>query len=252
MSVVGALLKELRLARGFSQLGLAVEAGVSQRHLSFLESGRAQPGQAMLQRLADVLNLRLRERNALLVAAGFAAQFGEASWKAVELAPVRRAARLMLERHSPHPGFVLDAETTVLDANEAALGLVGARREQLGALTLIDLVLAPGPVRQAIVNFDEVAAFLLSRLREATIYRGPASSVHAAYARAASLVGDVVRSRLPGATPGVLLPIAFRIGTDVRRWYSTVTTFGGAQDALVDEIAIELFHPMDDVVSPGP
>jgi transcriptional regulator with XRE-family HTH domain len=250
MSAVGALLKEWRVARGVSQLALAVEAGVSQRHLSFLESGRAQPGEVMLQRLSDALRLRLRDRNALLVAAGFAARFGEGSWAGPELAPVRQAARLLLEGHSPHPGFVLDAETTVLDANEAALELVGARRGQLGTLNLVDLVLAPGPVREAIVNFDEVAAFLLSRLREASIYRGQASKVHAAYARAASLVGDVVRSRRPGAATGVLLPIAFRIGGTVRRWYSTVTTFGGAQDALVDEIAIELFHPMDEAAAP--
>ncbi len=234
-----------------SQLKLATLADVSQRHLSFVESGRSKPSEEIVLRLAEILGLGLRARNALLVAAGFAPRFGEGSWDAPELAGVRRAARLLLESHEPHPGLVLDARSTILDANEAALELLGATREALGRWNLVELVFSAGPVRDAIVNFEEVAGFLLARLHEAVVYRGASSNVRPVLERALAFASEVGLSRTPSAAH-VLLPLEFRVGDEVRRWYTTVTTFGAPQDAFVEEITIELFHPHQGLDLDGP
>lgn len=244
MSHFGELLREWRAHRGVSQLQLALEVGVTQRHLSFVELGRAKPGEDLVLRLSELLGLALRDRNALLIAAGYAPRFGEADWASQALSRIRDAARLILDGHEPNPAFVLDVDTTVLDANQPALELVGASRSDLGRLNLVELVFAPGPVREAIVNWNEVAMYLLGRLREAVRWRGPTSRVRAMYERAVNLAGAEL-ARLPTpAAPLAVLPLSFRVGNETLHWFTTVTTFGAPQDALVEEITIELFHPL--------
>ncbi len=243
MSHFGALLREWRTHRGMSQLSLAIDAGTSQRHLSFVESGRAKPGEELVLKLAELLGLTLRDRNALLFAAGYAPRFGEASWESDELALVRHAVRLILDGHSPHPALVLDVTSTILDANDAALTLLNATSAEFGKLNLIDLVFRDGPVRDAIVNWTEVATYLLGRLREAVRYRSPASRVHATYERAAKLAATSVPLDVGPSAPAPVLPLVFRVGDETTHWFTTVTTFGAPQDALVEEISIELFHP---------
>lgn len=251
MDRFGGLLKEWRASRGTSQLKLAALADISQRHLSFVESGRSRPSEELVLKLSEILGLGLRARNELLVAAGFAPRFGEGSWDRPALGFVRKAARLLLESHEPNPGFVLDAASTILDANGPALALLQATPEVLGRVNLVELVFAPGPVRDAIVNFDEVGGFLLARLREAAAYRGPGSSVRAAFERASALARSSGLSPNPVAIAGVLLLLEFRVAGEVRRWYTTVTTFGAPQDAFVEEITVELFHPYDGPVPVG-
>ncbi|OAM84238.1 helix-turn-helix domain-containing protein [Devosia elaeis] len=238
-------LREWRNRRGMSQMALALAADVSPRHLSFLESARARPSPGMVMRLAEALDLPLRERNGLLVAAGFAPQFGDSDWLSPQMAEVRQAAELLLVAHAPYPALVLNAGFDILEANPAAWALLGGKRPDGGALNLCDLVFLPGPVRAAIVNWDEVAFYLLHRLRDGTRRHGPQSAVAQTLMRAMRQDGAAaLERRQGGARNTVLLPLEFRIGDEVTRWFTTVTSFGGPQDALAEEITIEQFHPV--------
>ena len=238
-------LREWRTRRGMSQMALALAADVSPRHLSFLESARARPSASMVMRLCEALDLPLRERNGLLVAAGFAPQFGDSDWLSPQMAEVRHAAQLLLAAHTPRPALVLDAAFFILDANESAYRLIGGRPPEAARLNLGDLVFGPGPIRNAIVNWSEVANYLLHRLREATQRHGPHSEPAKVLARARRQSGVVELERGYIAARGtVLLPLEFRIDGEVTRWFTTVTSFGGPQDALAEEITIEQFHPV--------
>lgn len=238
-----SLLREWRGLRGMSQLALASEAEVSTRHVSFIESGRARPSADMVLRLAEALALPLRERNAMLVAAGFAPQFGDSDWQSNAMSELRRAASLILASHEPYPAIVLDAAFTILDANDPALALVGASREQRGQLNLADLVFTPGPVRDAIVNWDEVAEYLLHRMREGARQHGPQSAMARVLRRAMVQPGIGRLSVVRGYSSGVVLPLEFLLDGNRTRWFTTVTSFGAAQDAMAEEITIEQFHP---------
>lgn len=238
------MLREWRGMRGMSQLDLALGADVSARHISFMESDRARPSADMVLRLAEALDLPLRERNAMLVAAGFAPQFGDSDWNGEAMADVRRAAGLVLKAHEPFPALVLDASFNILDASPAALGMVGATREALGSINLVDYVFLPGPVRDSIVNWTDVAEYLLHRMREGTRRHGPHSAIAQVMRRAMAQKGSETLSLVRGHWRGaVLLPLEFVSGGTVTRWYSTVTSFGAPQDALAEEITIEQFHP---------
>ena len=238
------MLREWRGLRGMSQLDLALGAEVSTRHVSFIESDRSKPSAEMVLRLAEALNLPLRERNAMLVAAGFAPQFGDSDWQSEAMAEVRRAAGLLLSAHEPYPALVLDMAFNVLDANPPALGMIGAARDSLGQLNLVDLVYTPGPVRESIVNWTDVAEYLLHRMREGVRRHGPQSAMGAVLRRAMMQPGvgelSTVRSHWRGS---VLLPLEFRLDGEVTRWFTTVTSFGAPQDAMAEEITIEQFHP---------
>lgn len=238
------MLREWRAQRGMSQLDLALGAEVSTRHLSFIESERSRPSAEMVLRLAEALDLPLRERNAMLVAAGFAPQFGDSAWQSAEMAELRRAATLLLAAHEPYPGLVLDMAFNVLDANPPALAMIGASRELLGQVNLVDLVYMPGAVRESIVNWDDVAEYLLHRMREGVRRHGPQSAMGAVLRRAMMQPGASELSTVRGNWRGsVLLPLEFRVDGEVTRWFTTVTSFGAPQDAMAEEITIEQFHP---------
>ncbi|WP_323390422.1 helix-turn-helix domain-containing protein [Myxococcus qinghaiensis] len=241
---LGALLKDWRALRGKSQLGLALDANVSPRHLAFIESGRTAPSQDMVMRLAGALTLGLRERNALLVAAGYAPVFGESDWNSEELKEIRQAAAIILKAHEPYPALVLDAASTVLDANAGALTMMRQERDALGRINLMDLVFAPGPVRAAIGNWDEVAGFLLQRLQENARLRGPRSEVSRVLKRVLELPGArAIPPSLPGRAGAVLIPLTFEVDGVTTQWFTTVTTFGAPLHALAEEITIEQFYP---------
>lgn len=238
------MLREWRGLRGMSQLDLALRANVSARHVSFIESERSKPSVEMVLRLAEVLELPLRERNAMLVAAGFAPQFGDSDWKSDSMAEIRRAAALLLAAHEPYPALVLDMAFNILDANPPALGMIGSGRDLVGQANLVDLVYAPGPVRDSIVNWTDVAEYLLHRMREGVRRHGPQSAMGAVLRRAMMQPGAAELSIVRGNWRGsVLLPLEFRIGGEVTRWFTTVTSFGAPQDATAEEITIEQFHP---------
>lgn len=239
------MLREWRSRRGMSQMALAMAADVSPRHLSFLESARARPSTDMVLRLAEALDLPLRERNGMLVAAGFAPQFGDSDWQSPQMAEIRQAAQLLLEAHAPNPAMVLDAAFGILDANVGALRLVAMTPGAGIGSNLVDLVYQPGPVRDAIVNWEDVAGYLMLRLREASRRHGPSSAATQVLARARRQPGAGALDQGAVSPRGtVLLPLEFRIDGKITRWFTTVTSFGAPQDALAEEVTIEQFHPV--------
>lgn len=237
-------LREWRNRRGMSQMALAMAAEVSARHLSFLESARARPSPGMVLRLAEALDLPLRERNGLLVAAGFAPHYGDNDWLSPQMAELRQAAHLLLKAHGPYPAIVLDAAFDILEANGAAMALIGVETLPKARLNLADLVLGAGEVRDSIVNWAEVAAYMMHRLREGVRRHGPESPVARVLMRVRGHEGvEGLSLRPEEALAQVLLPLEFRRNGQQTRWFTTVTSFGAPQDALAEEITIEQFHP---------
>jgi transcriptional regulator with XRE-family HTH domain len=241
--MIGQMLRDWRGLRGMSQMELALNAEVSSRHISFLESERAKPSAEMVLRLAEALAMPLRERNALLVAAGFAPQYGESDWQGEQMAEVRQAATMILAAHAPNPALVLDAAFTILDANAAGLALTGGERDTLGRVNLVDLVFNAGPLRESIVNWREVAGYLMHRMREGVRLRGPHSGMAKVLRRARQQPGVDGLVQVHGGMGTVLLPVVINAGGSTTSWFTTVTTFGAPQDALAEEITIEQFHP---------
>jgi transcriptional regulator with XRE-family HTH domain len=163
-------LKAWRTARRLSQLDLALEAEVSARHLSFLETGRARPSREMIVRLGDALLLPLNARNQMLTAAGFAPRYVGRAWEAEEMAPIRKAIDLMLARHDPYPALAFDRLWTVRQMNWAAQRLYGMFGVGVGD-SLLDLLMS-GRIATGVENWPEVARHAAARLRTESIAQG--------------------------------------------------------------------------------
>ncbi|MEO8201737.1 MAG: helix-turn-helix transcriptional regulator [Gemmatimonadota bacterium] len=246
----GALLRECRSARGLSQLALALSAGVSARHLSYVETGKAQPSREMVSRLADTLKMPLREHNVLLLAAGYAPRFPETALSTPRLSQVRHAVDYLLAKQEPFPAFVINRRWDVLLANAAAdrvakfLGLKGHSN-------MIRQLFDPTDIRQYVVNWEEIAGDLIGHLHGAI-----ASSASDTEAR--SLLDEVLqypgvperwRTRDLGAEPPPLLTTVFRKNGQELRFFSTITTFGTSGDVTVDELRIKCNFPGDDATA---
>ncbi len=251
-SPFGRLLREWRARRGLSQLRLATESGVSSRHLSFIETGRSQPSREMVLRLAQALDVPLRERNALLGAAGFAAVFRETALGAPELAPIERMLAFLLERYEPFPAYLVDRTWRVLRANRAGLAAFApfasaAPVWRENPLNLMRLTLAPDGLRPAIVNWDEVASALLARLaREAAVASGD-SSLAALIEELRSLPDLPDSVRVPDLTrpPPPILAVHLKQGDVDLRFFTMLTTLGTPQDVTLQDLHIESFMPAD-------
>src|SRR5215208_6967222 len=171
----GTLLRQWRDTRHLSQLALASEAGISTRHLSFLETGRAQPSRAMVQLLAGMLDVPLGERNALLVSAGYAPMYGDRPLVAPELEPVRRALEFILRQQEPYPALVLDGQWNVVMRNEASRRIFELFRGTRETANVMRTVFHPDMLRPFIVNWEDVAVCLMHSL-----HREVAASGHEA------------------------------------------------------------------------
>ena len=165
---VGALLREWRSARRLSQMDLALDAGLSTRHLSCIETGKAQPSRDILARLADTLEMTLRDRNALLVAAGYAPRYTESALANPELAPMRRAIDAMLKQQEPYPAFLMNRHWDIVMANEAAIRmnrwLLGGRDSP--HRNMLRHVFDPDDLRGVLANWEEIAGHLLAHLHK--------------------------------------------------------------------------------------
>ncbi len=247
---VGALLREWRAARRLSQLDLALDVGVSARHLSCVETGKAQPSRDMVARLADVLEMPLRERNALLMAAGYAPKYPETALGTPALAQIRRAIDSILGQQEPYPAFVLNRHWDVLMANRAAARVSGflMRGAASAHSNMIRQFFDPDDLRAAVVNWEEVAGDLIRHLH-IEVAAAPSDAAGRA------LLDDVLRypgvparwrTREPGAAPAPLLTTAFRRDDRELRFFSTITTFGTPRDVTLDELRIECVFPEDD------
>lgn len=172
---VGLLLREWRSARRLSQLDLALAAEVSTRHLSCVETGKAQPSRQLLMQLADALDMPLRERNALLVAAGYAARYPETALATPQLERVRRAIEFILQQQEPYPAFVLNRRWDVLMANAAAqrVNRFVMRGRESAHDNLVRQIFDPADLRPAVANWEEVAGDLIRHLHDAVAAAPP-------------------------------------------------------------------------------
>jgi transcriptional regulator with XRE-family HTH domain len=249
-SPVGALLRQWRDARGRSQLELAMDMGVSQRHVSFIESGRSSPSRALLLGLANALDVPLRDRNALLLAAGFAPMYAEAAWDAAEMRVVHRALERMLERHEPYPALVMDRHWNVLMTNEAAPRFFGRfvdLRRHPKPRNLLRLMFDPEGLRPFVRNWEEVAASLFQR-----IHREAVGGVLDDFTRA--LVDELLA--FPGvsldwrtadlASTSPVVPISFVKDGETSSWFSMVTTVGTPRAVAAQELRVECMFPAED------
>lgn len=249
-SPVGVLLRDWRRRRRLSQLDLALGAEVSQRHLSFVESGRAAPSRDMVLRLAEQLEVPLRERNALLVAAGFAPVYGERRLDDPELAAARRAVELILQGHEPHPALAVDRHWNLVFANRAVAPLMAGADEKLlqPPLNVLRLSLHPDGLAPRIANFREWRSHILERLSNQI----DASADPVLIDLVTELKGYPMP---PGARPyrmaatdslgGIAIPLEMATEAGVLRFLSTTTVFGTALDISLAELAIETFFPAD-------
>jgi transcriptional regulator with XRE-family HTH domain len=245
---VGDLLREWRQRRRFSQLQLATEAEVSTRHLSFLETGRAQPSRDMVLRLAELLEIPLRERNALLLAAGFAPMFPEHALTDPALEAAREAVRLVLRGHEPFPALAVDRHWNLLLANAAVTPLLQELPPELlkPPVNVLRLSLHPDGLAPRIVNLGQWRAHLLSRLHrqvEVSADRILAAlleelSAYPAPAGANTAVDPLSHS-------GVLVPFQLASPFGVLSFISTTTVFGTPVDITLAELALETFFPAD-------
>lgn len=245
---VGNLLREWRQRRRLSQLDLACEAGISTRHLSFVETGRALPSREMLLHLAEQLEVPVRERNVLLVAAGYAPVFPERSLRDPALAAARAAIDLVLERQKPYPAFALDRHWCIAASNAALPELyIGVAPELLEPpINALRLSLHPRGLAPRIVNLAEWRAHLLFRLRRQIEISADPVLI--------DLLREIGGYPAPAGKPvpisaleyAVVVPFKIETAAGLLSFFSTTTVFGTPLDVTLSELALELFFPADD------
>ncbi|WP_205315099.1 helix-turn-helix domain-containing protein [Nonomuraea lactucae] len=245
----GDLLRSWRQRRRVSQLDLAIEAGVSARHISFLETGRARPSREMVMRLAGELEVPLRHRNRLLVTAGFAPVFPEREVRAPEMRAVRQALDKILAGHEPYPALVVDAGWNLVAANAAAaMFMDGVPAELLEEpVNVMRLSLHPDAMGGRLANLAEVRAHLLHQLRgqaEASAH-GALAELHDELAAYTYPGVDLNVAHVPGPAD-ILVPLRIRHGDRILSMFTTIATFGTPLDVTVSELAIETFWPNDE------
>jgi transcriptional regulator with XRE-family HTH domain len=245
---VGALLQSWRRARQLSQLTLSTRANISSRHLSFVETGRASPSREMILRLARVLDVPLRERNALLLAAGFAPVYAESKMEDGALAAVRHALDAILRQQEPYPAVVMNRWWDILRTNDAAarfFGLLLGEPSSKAPPNVLRMMFDPEALRPFVTNWDEVGESLIHRVSREAVGGVPDEKTKALLAEILGYPG--VPRAWGSATPTApLLPIIpVRFAKDGQRFdfFSTVTTLGTPQDITAQEIRIECFFP---------
>lgn len=250
---LGRLLRYWRDVRGVSQLDLSLDAGISQRQISFIESGRSVPGRDTLLTLAQTLDVPLRERNALLLAAGYAPVYSEAPWDAQEMQGVIRALERVVRQHDPFPAIVMDRHWNVLMTNDAAPRFFGcfidmAARE--GPRNLLRLMFDPHGMRPFVADWDTVSRSLLQRVHRESVGRVLDDDTR-------HLLDDLLAfpdtphdwntPPAPAAAPAMpVIPIGFVHEGVVLRYFSLVTTVGTPQSAAAQELRVECMFPADD------
>jgi transcriptional regulator with XRE-family HTH domain len=248
-SDLGALLREWRSRRRMSQLDLASEADVSQRHLSFIESGRAQPSREMVLHLAERLDMPLRQRNRLLLAAGFAPTFAERSLEDPALRPAMAAVEQVLRGHEPNPAIAVDRHWNMVAANAALtpfLALVSDRSLLTPPVNVLRLSLHPRGLAPAIANLAEWRAHLLERLRKLVEATGDVA-LEALEAELAGYPAVASRTRvMHDAASAVAHPLRIRVAETVLSFITTIAVFGTPLDVTLSELAIESFFPADE------
>lgn len=239
-----------RKKRGQSQLQLAMAASCSQRHISFLELGRAKPSRKMVLRLSEALDVPLRQSNGLLLAAGFAPVWTATDFSADQLAPVREALDYMLDQQEPYPAVVVDRRWNLLQANKGAVALVEFLVGPIApgtAINLADALVGPDVLRPHLSNWDAIVRHFIHGV-EADAAADATSETAALLERL--LAYEDVRATLSQAPiadfAAPILPMHFRRGRTNLRLFTTIATLGTPQDITLQELRIESFFPMDE------
>ncbi|ESA38356.1 transcriptional regulator [Leptolyngbya sp. Heron Island J] len=254
------LLKSWRKQRGFSQLALALASDVSQRHLSFLESGRSQPSREMILRLGTVLEIPFRDQNTLLTAAGFAPVFVESDLSAPELAPIRQALDFMLHQQEPYPAIVMDRYWNQLESNQAAQRLWAylIKPEQLmnccsasGQVNLMKAMLHPDGLRPIVTNWKTVAAVSIRRVHREAVAAGENSLSELLFQEMLQLpdVKTLWQSNDYEAWQVPLLTVKFEKAGTTLAFFSTLATLGTPYDITLQELRIECLFPADEITA---
>jgi transcriptional regulator with XRE-family HTH domain len=247
---LGDLLRHWRARRGLSQLELSADIGVSQRHLSFIESGRSDPSRALVLGLTQALDVPLRDRNALLLAAGYAPMYPDPAWNAAEMRAVNRALERMLRQHEPFPAVVMDRHWNVLATNAAAPRFFGsfidlAARAQ--PRNLLHLVFDPHGMRPFIANWPQVARGLFERIAREAVGGVIDKKMQALIAELKGYPDiDVGWEGAEVLAAGPVIPISFVKDGRPRSYFSMVSTVGTPRTIAAQELRVECMFAADD------
>jgi transcriptional regulator with XRE-family HTH domain len=242
---IAGVLRQWREQRKVSQLELALRAGTTQRHVSFIERGRSLPGRGMVVRLAEALEVPLRERNAMLLAAGYAPAYRESRLDDPELGPVRTALERILDGHLPYPAVVTDRGAALVSGNAAFLGLIDGLPAWLREpeVNLARVLLHPDGLAPRILNLDEWGRHVIDGLRR-RLLRDPGAPLTA-------LIDELERYLPRLARPpsqqhlGFAVPLRLRAGSAELTLLTTISHFATTTDVTVSELSLEAFIPAD-------
>jgi transcriptional regulator with XRE-family HTH domain len=248
---LGDLLRYWRRVRGKSQLDLAIDAMTTPRYVSFVETGRSQPSRTMVVRLARALDVPLRERNGLLLAAGYAPLYPIGALDAPQLGRVRAAVTSMLAHHEPFPAVVMDRAWNVLQANDGAQRLFGglcAPHPLPEPANVLELMIAPGPVREGVLNWGAVVPALVERCRREAVGGVFDSDTAARIERLRSRpeVAAVLSKEATTASTIPVLDVRFAFEATELSFFSVVSTIGTPIDVTAQELRLEAFFPSDE------
>jgi transcriptional regulator with XRE-family HTH domain len=241
---VGELLRQWRGRRGLSQLDLAIAADVSARHVSLVETGRSRPSAEMVIRLADQLDVPLRDRNRLLLAAGFAPRYAERPLGDKALTAARDAIRRVLRAHEPYPALVFDRRWNIVMTNSAVDPFFARVAPDLlrPPINLVRLGLDPRGLASMVVNLADVRAVFRNRITR-QLAAAPDPALTALYEELlAPESGTTAGERIDA---DIVIPMILRVGGRELRLFSTITTFGTPMDITLDEVSIESYYPAD-------
>jgi transcriptional regulator with XRE-family HTH domain len=251
----GSILSEWRAVRRLSQLDLALIAGISQRHISFVESGRAKPSRGMIFKLAEGLHLPLRARNDLFLTAGYAPVYPVRGLDLSEMKAAREALELILCHHEPYPAIVMDANWNIVMQNEAASRIISycvgtdALRQLFpgGVINFMEMMFAPNGLKPHILNWKHSRTALLRRLRReaAGNAASPSEVLRRKFDSDPLPAGSEICRHNDGSDP--MLSLELRIGDTGLRLFNTFTTFGTPQDVLLQELRIDMSFPADEL-----
>jgi len=253
---LGVLLRHWRDTRGRSQIDLSLDAGVSQRHISFIESGRSVPSRQMLLDLAQALDVPLRERNTLLLAAGYAPLYAESAWNAQDMQSVTRALERILRQHEPFPALVMDRYWNVLMTNDATPRFFNCfidMAARTGPRNMLHLMFDPHGMRPFVANWETVAQSLLQRVYRESVGRaidGKTQELLSALLAYPDVQSEWTSPKVLGAIPVTpvlpVIPLSFTKDGQVLNYFSMVTTVGTPQTIAAQELRVECMFPADD------
>lgn len=246
----GTILRHWRQARRFSQLDLALQADVSSKHVSFLETGRNKPSREMILRLASAMDIPLRDRNLMLAAAGYAGAYSETPLDSPAIVQVDEALRRLLQQQEPYPAIVLDADWCIVRQNRAASAMAACFIDDVASFagqSALDMLFSPFGLQPYVVNWERLSSILLLRLFRDSIAPTANERLPQLFARLAALPTTPPNWReLASSEPsGPTLEMALRKGDINCRFFTTVTTFGTPQDVTLQELRIEQYFPAD-------